>query len=404
MIGLSKYQEGQEVSAYTKKDEIFEGFVKSRDGIKYVVNSDNKAIKLSELKLVKRIGRLIKEDIEQKISDVLGEYDLAAITDAHDEDNVSKALADQLRSIDSDAQKVDNNELQSTIKSKIVGQSLEQEVEAGNIKQDDALEKYKKENSEDDNESSNDKLGESLNIKGIAPEKLFNNKKIQEKLLNEMELEFGTDAEYLQPSTNYGLGPDHREDAVEDCMDMIENGEPKEKIIDRLQTEFEIAKDVTPGGDLEYPLWVENSGNGYDIYVKVELYKSWTSDKSSEELDAAMGIIYGNAANNGWLVQYEDEEQMVLYYKYPLKATTEGEANKSTNFMDGIRFDKDMNNAYADATMTIDYTVTAVQANNSEDAMAAEWGMFPVFDSDGTLLNVYETRAEAEAARTALNN
>ena len=168
--------------------------------------------------------------------------------------------------------------------------------------------------------------------------------------------------------------------------------------------EIEIAKDVTPGGDLEYPLWVENSGNGYDIYVKVELYKSWTSDKSSEELDAAMGIIYGNAANNGWLVQYEDEEQMVLYYKYPLKATTEGEANKSTNFMDGIRFDKDMNNAYADATMTIDYTVTAVQANNSEDAMAAEWGMFPVFDSDGTLLNVYETRAEAEAARTALNN
>ena len=103
MIGLSKYQEGQEVSAYTKKDEIFEGFVKSRDGIKYVVNSDNKAIKLSELKLVKRIGRLIKEDIEQKISDVLGEYDLAAITDAHDEDKVSKALADQLRSIDSDA-------------------------------------------------------------------------------------------------------------------------------------------------------------------------------------------------------------------------------------------------------------------------------------------------------------
>ena len=141
MIGLSKYQEGQEVSAYTKKDEIFEGFVKSRDGIKYVVNSENKAIKLSELKLVKRIGRLIKEDIEQKIGDVLGEYDLTAITDAHDEDKVSKALADQLRAVDSDAQKTDNNELEATIKSKIVGQSLEQEVEDGNIKEDDAIEK-----------------------------------------------------------------------------------------------------------------------------------------------------------------------------------------------------------------------------------------------------------------------
>lgn len=286
MIGLSKYQEGQEVSAYTKKDEIFEGFVKSRDGIKYVVNSDNKVIKLSELKLVKRIGRLIKEDIEQKISDVLGEYDLAAITDAHDEDNVSKALADQLRSIDSDAQKVDNNELQSTIKSKIVGQSLEQEVEAGNIKQDDALEKYKKENSDEGDDSNNDKLGESLNIKGIAPEKLFNNKKIQEKLLNEMELEFGTDAEYLQPTTDYGMGPDHREDAVEDCMDMIESGEPKEKIIDRLQTEFEIAKEEAENmysdlsqDDLD---WEDNDITTDDKEDEYELYGVTYSDISND--------------------------------------------------------------------------------------------------------------------------
>lgn len=274
MIGLSKYQEGQEISAYTKKDEIFEGYVKSRNGIKYVVDCNNKAVRLSELKLVKRVGRLIKEDIEQKIGDILGEYDLAAITDAHDEDNVSKALADQLRAVDSDAQKTDNNELEATIKSKIVGQSLEQEVEDGNIKEDDALEKYKKENSDDnDNDSS---LEESLNIKGIAPEKLFNNKKIQEKLLNEMEVELGTDAEYLQPSTNYGLGPDHREDAVEDCMDMIENGEPKEKIIDRLQTEFEIAKEEAENmyndlsqDDLDWEdndVTTEEQDDGYDLY------------------------------------------------------------------------------------------------------------------------------------------
>ena len=290
MIGLSKYQEGQEVSAYTKKDEIFEGFVKSRDGIKYVVNSDNKAIKLSELKLVKRIGRLIKEDIEQKIGDILGEYDLAAITDAHDEDNVSKALADQLRAVDSDAQKTDNNELEATIKSKIVGQSLEQEVENGNIKEDDALEKYKKENS-DDNDSS---LEESLNIKGISPEKLFNNKKIQEKLLNEIELEFGTDAEYLQPTTDYGMGPDHREDAVEDCMDMIENGEPKEKIIDRLQTEFEIAK--------------EEAENMYNDLSQDDL--DWEdndiTDDKEDEYDL-YGVTYSDISND---VDNEFEEEL----------------------------------------------------------------------------------------------
>ena len=290
MIGLSKYQEGQEISAYTKKDEIFEGYVKSRNGIKYVVDCNNKAVRLSELKLVKRIGRLIKEDIEQKISDVLGEYDLAAITDAHDEDNVSKALADQLRAVDSDAQKTDNNELEATIKSKIVGQSLEQEVENGNIKEDDALEKYKKENS-DDNDNS---LEESLNIKGISPEKLFNNKKIQEKLLNEMELELGTDAEYLQPTTDYGMGPDHREDAVEDCMDMIENGEPKEKIIDRLQTEFEIAK--------------EEAENMYNDLSQDDL--DWEdndiTDDKEDEYDL-YGVTYSDISND---VDNEFEEEL----------------------------------------------------------------------------------------------
>lgn len=311
MIGLSKYQEGQEISAYTKKDEIFEGYVKSRNGIKYVVDCNNKAVRLSELKLVKRIGRLIKEDIEQKIGDILGEYDLAAITDAHDEDNVSKALADQLRAVDSDAQKTDNNELEATIKSKIVGQSLEQEVENGNIKEDDALEKYKKENSDDnDNDSS---LEESLNIKGIAPEKLFNNKKIQEKLLNEMEVEFGTDAEYLQPSTNYGLGPDHREDAVEDCMDMIENGEPKEKIIDHLQTEFEIAKEEAENmyndlsqDDLDWEeddfVTTEEQDDEYDLYGVT--YSDISNDVDNEFEDELNSLSFDEIGFGNELVEH----------------------------------------------------------------------------------------------------
>lgn len=308
MIGLSKYQEGQEISAYTKKDEIFEGYVKSRNGIKYVVNSNNKAIKLSELKLVKRVGRLIKEDIEQKIGDILGEYDLAAITDAHDEDKVSKALTDQLRALDSDAQKADSDELQSTIKSKIVGQSLEQEIDAGNIKQDDALEKYKKENSDDDDK----KLGESLNIKGIAPEKLFNNKAIQENILKEMEVEFGKDAEYLQPTTDYGMGPDHREDAVEDCMDMIENGEPKEKIIDRLQTEFEIAKEEAENmyndlsqDDLDWEdddITTEDQNDEYDLYGVT--YSDISNDVDNEFEDELNTLSYDEIGFGNELVEH----------------------------------------------------------------------------------------------------
>lgn len=291
MIGLSKYQEGQEVSAYTKNDEIFEGYVKSHNGIKFAVNSNSKAIKLSELKHIKRVGRLIKEDIEQKISDILGEYDLAKITAANDEEKVSKALADNLRAIDSDAQKADAEELQSTIKSKIVGQSLQQEVENGNIKQDDALEQYKKETSDDDSNS----LSESINIKNIPPEKLFNNKKIQEMILQEIEVEPAEDADYLQPTSNYGLTIDHREDATEDCMDMIANGEPKEKIIDRLQIEFEIAKD--------------EAENMYDDLSQDDLM--WEDDftvpgEYDDEYDL-YGITYSDISND---VDNEFEEEL----------------------------------------------------------------------------------------------
>lgn len=291
MIGLSKYQEGQCISAYTKNDEIFEGYVKSHNGIKFAVNNDSKAVKLSELKHIKRVGRLIKEDIEQKISDILGEYDLAKITAAKDEEKVSKALADNLRAVDSDAQKADAEELQSTIKSKIVGQSLQQEVENGNIKQDDALEQYKKETSDDDDSS----LSESINIKNIPPEKLFNNKKIQERILQEIEVAPAEDANYLQPITNYGLSIDHREDATEDCMDMIANGEPKEKIIDRLQIEFEIAK--------------EEAENMYNDLSQDDLM--WEDDFTvPEECDDEYdlyGITYSDISND---VDNEFEEEL----------------------------------------------------------------------------------------------
>lgn len=291
MIGLSKYQEGQCISAYTKNDEIFEGYVKSHNGIKFAVNNDSKAIKLSELKHIKRVGRLIKEDIEQKISDILGEYDLAKITDAKDEDKVSKALADNLRAVDSDAQKADAKELQSTIKSKIVGQSLQQEVENGNIKQDDALEQYKKETSDDDNSS----LSESIDIKNIPPEKLFNNKKIQERILQEIEVAPAEDANYMQPITNYGLSIDHREDATEDCMDMIANGEPKEKIIDRLQLEFEIAKD--------------EAENMYNDLSQDDLMweDDFTVPEECEEEYDLYGITYSDISND---VDNEFEEEL----------------------------------------------------------------------------------------------
>lgn len=176
--------------------------------------------------------------------------------------------------------------------------------------------------------------------------------------------------------------------------------------------EIELAADVVPGGNCICAYNVSNdAADGYDIYVKVEIYKYWTDD-SEEILESQYDDIYYTCGGeniaypqelnesylteNGWLVQYADEEQIVLYYTRSLKASGNIEDKVSTNFMDGISFDAAMGNEYADKELKLDYMITAVQANNSSDAMAAEWGMFPVFDENGVLTGIYETAAEAE--------
>ena len=91
--------------------------------------------------------------------------------------------------------------------------------------------------------------------------------------------------------------------------------------------------------------------------------------------------------NQDWIIGYEDDEQTVMYYTKPLAPE-----QTTTNFMDGIHFKESMGNGFADAVYTLEYEVTAVQANNAKDAIAAELGVFPEFDENGTILSVSETR------------
>jgi hypothetical protein len=127
-----------------------------------------------------------------------------------------------------------------------------------------------------------------------------------------MEVEFGRDAEYLQPTTDYGMGPDHREDAVEDCMDMIENGEPKEKIIDRLQTEFEIAKEEAENmyndlsqDDLNWEdddVTTEDQNDEYDLYGVT--YSDISNDVDNEFEDELNTLSYDEIGFGNELVEH----------------------------------------------------------------------------------------------------
>lgn len=169
--------------------------------------------------------------------------------------------------------------------------------------------------------------------------------------------------------------------------------------------------DLVPGGVWQNPYHAvcNTAADGYTIYAKVVVDRYWTertegetpgeyADISSEVAEAYVGRdgeqIYDMVDTeteqyvlNDWIVTYADEEQMVLYYRKPLKS---GEC--SSDFLTGILFRPEMGNAYADKEYHIEITATAVQANNSKDAIAAELGVFPAFDEEGNLTWVSESR------------
>jgi len=81
-----------------------------------------------------------------------------------------------------------------------------------------------------------------------------------------------------------------------------------------------------------------------------------------------------NSTVNGWIVQYADDEQIVLYYSEKLNPT-----QKTTDFVTKAVLDAKMDNQYADKTANITVTVSAVQAEVAEKAMPSEWGVYPTF-------------------------
>ena len=121
------------------------------------------------------------------------------------------------------------------------------------------------------------------------------------------------------------------------------------------------------------------------MYVKVVIYHAWDTKSGGLVSAGEADDIYVH--NQDWIIGYADDEQPAMYYTKPLAPE-----QTTTNFMDGIHFKESMGNGFADAVYTLEYEVTAVQANNAKDAIAAELGVFPEFDENGTILSVSETR------------
>ncbi|MCR4843253.1 MAG: hypothetical protein K5840_08340 [Eubacterium sp.] len=161
-----------------------------------------------------------------------------------------------------------------------------------------------------------------------------------------------------------------------------------------LSTSESLDDEAMPGADYDVKYCATNEGGssgGYDMYVRVTITKQWTDDTELDgtliELDSLDGTssYEESLASQGWLVGSENSEQIVLYYT---KAVSYGES--TSNFIDGVSLPGSLGNEYTGQGIGLDISVNAVQVENAQSAMQAEWGVSPVFDSDGNLTAVSE--------------
>lgn len=148
-----------------------------------------------------------------------------------------------------------------------------------------------------------------------------------------------------------------------------------------------------PGGDMELVKNIQNNvEGGYTLYTRVTIDKKW----SDETLDASKIHLYVGSGDskvellagviiNDWIVWYSDAEQVVMYYTKPL---AQGES--STNLMETLSFDADMDNTYAGQEALITFSADAVQTIAAEDSIPSEWGVYPVFDGNGNITAIEE--------------
>lgn len=179
-------------------------------------------------------------------------------------------------------------------------------------------------------------------------------------------------------------------------------------IVDAQGNEYEdgdVALQVTPGGDTPLNYRISNQdANGYDVYVKVNVYYSWQDDENDElflEQDANNYVTlkldgtqlqpvdsYENPIAIGdWRITYCDSQEVEMYYTKPLV-----HGDEPIVFLDSISFDSAMGNKFAGKELSIEPEVKAVQVNNGESAIVTEWGLYPTIAEDGTILSVSETK------------
>lgn len=157
--------------------------------------------------------------------------------------------------------------------------------------------------------------------------------------------------------------------------------------------EVRLEEKARPGDTLTFSRNIVNSEEeGYDLYTRVTIYKRWDRDGlEADKIHLYLGekeLISENdeaIREAGWILWYQDGEQVVLYHRMPLAP---GEATGEV--LSALTIDADVDNAYAGAEVILEFDVDAVQKIAAQDAIVAEWGVYPEFDENGYLVSISE--------------
>ena len=160
---ISKFLVGQEVSGYTSKNHVFEGFVfKNKEGRKVVRNDEGKWLYLSELKKIKQVGRRLNEEYEEAITSVTGKLSADKLANKESEfENIAKDIATAAGVSESDSNRKDAEKFAHE---QLIGLKAEKDASVSGNKA--AMEKAKedlKDIEKDPGEQAEESLKESKN-------------------------------------------------------------------------------------------------------------------------------------------------------------------------------------------------------------------------------------------------
>ena len=156
-----------------------------------------------------------------------------------------------------------------------------------------------------------------------------------------------------------------------------------------------IGKGATPGGEVALQHSVTNNvEGGYSLYTRVTIDKKWNDESldpakirlyvEDKETNTKKELLAGTTVNY-WIVWYADDEQVIMYYTKPL-----AQGASSSNLIDAVSFDAQMDNSYAGKSAEISFSADAVQQIAAEDSIPSEWGVYPTIDANGVITSIEE--------------